>query len=115
MMMATDTADTLDSTLASEGHAKAIDLLQKLTPTDLSQIPRFTAFEGKVGGIQAIVGRTGYTGEDGVEIFFPAGQAVELWETILQTGAGAGLEVKPIGLAARDSLRFEPAFPLYGH
>jgi glycine cleavage system T protein len=94
---------------------KAIELLQKLTPTDLDRVPRFTAFENTVGGIQAVVGRTGYTGEDGVEIFFPAGQAVDVWETILQTGADAGLEVKPIGLAARDSLRFEPAFPLYGH
>lgn len=94
---------------------RAIELLQMLTSTDLSEVPRFTAFEDKVSGIQAIVGRTGYTGEDGVEIFFPAGQAVEMWETILQTGAESGIEVKPVGLAARDSLRFEPAFPLYGH
>ncbi|MEW5961418.1 MAG: glycine cleavage system aminomethyltransferase GcvT, partial [Chloroflexota bacterium] len=94
---------------------RAIELLQQLTPTDLTAIPRFSAFEDKVGGIQAVVGRTGYTGEDGVEIFFPADNAVELWETILQRGERAGIEIRPIGLAARDSLRFEPAFPLYGH
>jgi aminomethyltransferase len=94
---------------------RAIGLLQQLTPTNLNTVLRFKAFEDKVGGIQAIVGRTGYTGEDGVEIFFPADRANAMWETILNTGDRAGIEIKPIGLAARDSLRFEPAFPLYGH
>ena len=98
---------------------RAIELLQQLTPTNLNTVPRFNAFEDKVGGIPAIVGRTGYTGEDGVEIFFLADQAKTMWETILNTGDQAGIEIKtvskPIGLAARDSLRFEPAFPLYGH
>jgi glycine cleavage system T protein len=94
---------------------KAIELLQTLTPTDLTGVPRFTAFEDEVAGIPAIVGRTGYTGEDGVEIFFSADQALEMWETILSSGHASGIEIKPIGLAARDSLRFEPAFPLYGH
>jgi aminomethyltransferase len=94
---------------------KAIELLQHLTPTNLADVPRFTAFEDKVAGVEAIVGRTGYTGEDGVEIFFPAEKAVALWETILKTGEEVGIEVKPVGLAARDSLRFEPSFPLYGH
>lgn len=94
---------------------KAINLLQSLTPTNLSNVPRFTAFEDEVAGIPAVVGRTGYTGEDGVEIFFPAEKAVKMWETILAAGERVGIEVKPIGLAARDSLRFEPSFPLYGH
>jgi aminomethyltransferase len=94
---------------------KAIDLLQKLTPTNLATVPRFSAFEDEVGGIPAIVGRTGYTGEDGVEIFLPAEKAVEMWQTILNMGQAASIEVKPIGLAARDSLRFEPSFALYGH
>ncbi|RME72221.1 MAG: glycine cleavage system aminomethyltransferase GcvT [Chloroflexi bacterium] len=100
--------------LALQGP-RAIELLQKLTPTNLDNVPRFTAFEGEVAGIPTVVGRTGYTGEDGVELFFPADQALKMWETILQTGEEAGIEVKPIGLAARDSLRFEPSFPLYGH
>ena len=94
---------------------KAIELLQTLTPTDLSGVARFTAFEDDVCGIPSIVGRTGYTGEDGVEIFFPADKAVEMWEAILNQGEQVGIEVNAIGLAARDSLRFEPAFPLYGH
>jgi aminomethyltransferase len=94
---------------------KAIDILQKLTPANIASTPRFTAIEAEVDGVPAIVGRTGYTGEDGVEIFFPAEHALKVWEAILDTGDASGLEVKPIGLAARDSLRFEPGFPLYGH
>ena len=94
---------------------KAIELLQHLTAANLAQMPRFSAVETEVQGIEAIIGRTGYTGEDGVEIFFPANHALEIWEAILNTGPAQGIEVAPIGLAARDSLRFEPAFPLYGH
>jgi len=94
---------------------KAIELLQALTRVEWATVPRFTAVETEINTISALIGRTGYTGEDGVEIFFPAEHAVRLWETILETGQATGLEVKPIGLAARDSLRFEPSFALYGH
>lgn len=100
--------------LALQGP-QAIDLLQNLTDTDLHAVPRFTAVETMVNSVSTLIGRTGYTGEDGVELFFPADHAVELWEAILDAGAKVGIEVKPIGLAARDSLRFEPAFALYGH
>jgi glycine cleavage system T protein len=100
--------------LALQGP-KAIELLLKLTQTDMGQAARFSGLEAQISGIPAIIGRTGYTGEDGVELFFPAEAAFQVWESILNTGATAGIEVKPIGLAARDSLRFEPGFPLYGH
>ncbi|MBN1993667.1 MAG: glycine cleavage system aminomethyltransferase GcvT [Anaerolineae bacterium] len=100
--------------LALQGP-KAISLLQKLTPAQLAAAPRFTAIEDKVDGVPAVIGRTGYTGEDGVEIFFPAEHARQIWTAILNTGRTAGIEVGPIGLAARDSLRFEPGFALYGH
>ncbi len=100
--------------LALQGP-KAIDLLQTLTPANLAGVPRFNAVETEISGIPAIIGRTGYTGEDGVEIFFPAEAALRLWETVLTAGPAAGIEIKPIGLAARDSLRFEPGFALYGH
>jgi glycine cleavage system T protein len=109
----TDVSD--DTYMIALQGPHAIELLQQLTPTKLADVPRFSAFEDEVGGIPAIVGRTGYTGEDGVEIFFPAEKAGELWQTILNTGQAAGLEVKPIGLAARNSLRFEPSLALYGH
>lgn len=94
---------------------QALALLQSLSETDLTTIPRFTALETEINQIATLVGRTGYTGEDGVELFFAADKAVEVWQAILQTGEATGIEVKPIGLAARDSLRFEPGFPLYGH
>ncbi len=100
--------------LALQGP-KAIELLQKLTPADLQSMPRFNAVENEVSGVPTLIGRTGYTGEDGVELFFPAEAALTMWEAILGAGETAGIEVKPIGLAARDSLRFEPGFPLYGH
>jgi len=93
----------------------AIPLLQKLTPADVTGMARFTALEIDVAGVSTIIGRTGYTGEDGVELFFPADQALKIWQAILDTGETAEIEVNPIGLAARDSLRFEPGFALYGH
>jgi aminomethyltransferase len=100
--------------LALQGpHALAI--LRRLTPANVTAMPRFTALEAAVDGVPAVIGHTGYTGEDGVELFFPAEQALTVWQSILNTGAAAGLEVGPIGLAARDSLRFEAGLPLYGH
>ncbi len=98
--------------LALQGP-KAIAILQNLTDISLSNLPRFGTMEGSVNGVQTIISRTGYTGEDGVELFFSPEHALTMWETLLQTGEPYGLE--PIGLAARDSLRFEPAFSLYGH
>jgi glycine cleavage system T protein len=100
--------------LALQGP-KALELLQKLTSADLSRAPRFSALEDEVSGVPTIIGRTGYTGEDGVELFFPAEAALNVWEAMLNTAETSGIEIKPIGLAARDSLRFEPGFPLYGH
>ncbi len=108
--------DVSDETymLALQGP-KAVALLQHLTEFDLSNLSRFHATETAVNGVETIIGRTGYTGEDGVELFFPADHALSMWQAILDKGAAVGIEVKPIGLAARDSLRFEPSFPLYGH
>jgi glycine cleavage system T protein len=100
--------------LALQGP-RALELLQKLTQADLAAMARFTAAEADVAGAPAIIGRTGYTGEEGVELFFPAEAALRVWESILNTGAASSIEVGPVGLAARDSLRFEAGFPLYGH
>lgn len=100
--------------LALQGP-RAIELLQHLTSANLAAMPRFTAREIIVDEVETLIGRTGYTGEDGVELFFSADKAQHLWERILESGQEIGIEVAPIGLAARDSLRFEPAFPLYGH
>jgi len=98
--------------LAFQGP-KAPEILNRLTETNLNQVPRFTAVRDTVAGIPTLLGRTGYTGEDGFELFFPAQDALKVWGTILEAGETEG--VIPIGLAARDSLRFEACMPLYGH
>jgi aminomethyltransferase len=91
----------------------AESILQRLTPTDLSQIG-FFRFERDVliDGVPALVSRTGYTGEDGFEIYLDAGHAIQVWEKLLETGKEDGLV--PCGLGARDTLRFEARLPLYG-
>jgi len=98
---------------------KALTLLQHLTDTQLDAVDRFTAASINIAiensSVEVLIGRTGYTGEDGVELFVPAKKALQIWEAILAVGKRAEIEVAAIGLAARDSLRFEPAFPLYGH
>jgi aminomethyltransferase len=99
--------------LAFQGP-QAPEIMDGLTKADLSQMGRFTAVQDVVfGDVPVLLGRTGYTGEDGFELFFPAEAAVKVWEGILAAGEAAG--VKPVGLAARDSLRFEACMPLYGH
>ncbi|WP_052158872.1 glycine cleavage system aminomethyltransferase GcvT [Halobacillus sp. BBL2006] len=100
--------------LALQGPA-AEEALQTLTETDLSEIKFFrfksdVTFKGvKDGGI---VSRTGYTGEDGFEIYLPSGSGADLWQAILEAGQPHG--VKPVGLGARDTLRFEANLALYG-
>jgi aminomethyltransferase len=88
-------------------------VLQKLTEVDLSQI-KFFGFRDDVDiqGIKALVSRTGYTGEDGFEIYCRAEDAITLWQAILEAGKEEG--VLPCGLGARDTLRFEATLPLYG-
>lgn len=106
--------DISDATymLALQGP-KAVSILQRITPTNLSQVATRTSIETTVDGVPALLGRTGYTGEDGFELYFPATAAVTLWSKLLAVGQPDGL--LPCGLAARDSLRFEACMPLYGH
>lgn len=94
---------------------RAVELLDDLSHASLSASPRFSMVEAPVAGIPARIGRTGYTGEDGAEIFFPADKAGELWDAILARAKALGIEAGPVGLAARDSLRFEAGMPLHGH
>jgi aminomethyltransferase len=99
--------------LAFQGP-KAPEIMNRLTQADLTQVARFTAVQDVVfDNVPLLLGRTGYTGEDGFELFFPAEKALKVWEGLLKAGEADG--VKPIGLAARDSLRFEACMPLYGH
>jgi len=93
---------------------QAPEIMNRLTEVDLTKMERFSAVQDQIlEDIPILLGRTGYTGEDGFELFFPAEHALKVWEAILEEGKVEG--VAPIGLAARDSLRFEPCMPLYGH
>lgn len=100
--------------LALQGP-KAEEILQTLTKTDLSSI-KFFRFQASVSfaGVEdtAIVSRTGYTGEDGFEIYLPSQSGPALWQAILEAGEPYG--VQPVGLGARDTLRFEANLALYG-
>lgn len=99
--------------LAIQGP-KAEEILQKLTDTNLSDIKFFFCKRDVlVAGAKCLVSRTGYTGEDGFEIYSDRESATGLWDKILQAGKEDGL--KPIGLGARDTLRFEVNLPLYGN
>ncbi|MDX1412886.1 MAG: glycine cleavage system aminomethyltransferase GcvT [Candidatus Promineifilaceae bacterium] len=99
--------------LAFQGP-KTPEILNRITKIDLSEVPRFTAATDTIfGDVEVLFGRTGYTGEDGFELYFAAEYALKVWEGIMAAGEADG--VLPVGLAARDSLRFEPCMPLYGH
>jgi glycine cleavage system T protein (aminomethyltransferase) len=98
--------------LAFQGP-KAEEVLQRVESFDLSKIKYHHAREFGIGKERGLLARTGYTGEDGFELFVPASHGKHVWDAILDAGRNEG--VKPIGLGARDSLRFEAKFALYGH
>jgi aminomethyltransferase len=98
--------------LAVQGP-KAMATLQKLTAVDLSAIKYYWFGDGEVAGAPARIAHTGYTGEDGFEVYAAPVEAERLWQAILDAGADAG--IKPCGLGARNTLRLEAKMALYGH
>jgi aminomethyltransferase len=88
-------------------------ILQPLCREPLAAIRRFAVIEAEVAGVRCVVARTGYTGEDGFELFTAAVATESLFNAILEAGASAGM--MPCGLGARDTLRMEAGLPLYGH
>jgi aminomethyltransferase len=98
--------------LALQGP-KAEAILAGLTDQDLTAIRFYHFAEGRVAGIDAVISRTGYTGEDGFELYVPAVDAADLWRELLRVGEPEGLI--PAGLGARDSLRLEVGYILYGN
>jgi aminomethyltransferase len=92
---------------------KAAAILAEIVGAWVLQLPFFAYGEATVDGVDFSFGRTGYTGEDGFEIFVANKDAVWLWDLILKVGAAHGIE--PCGLGARDTLRLEAGLPLYGH
>ena len=98
--------------LAVQGP-RAIETLQRLTGTRLEEIAYYHFVDGKVSGTPARIARTGYTGEDGCEIYFAPAEAERIWNLLLDAGAEFG--IKPCGLGARNTLRLEAKMALYGH
>lgn len=98
--------------LAVQGP-KAEPTLQLLTPLNLSDISYYSFRHGMLAGVPMYVARTGYTGEDGFELCFDARYAEQVWNAVLEAGQAFG--IKPIGLGARDTLRLEMGYVLYGH
>lgn len=106
--------DRSDATalIAPQGPHSAA-LLAELTDLDLDAIANYRSADGEVAGIACLVARTGYTGEDGFELFCDAAKARELWDALATAGERHGL--RPCGLGARDTLRLEAGMPLYGN
>jgi aminomethyltransferase len=98
--------------VAIQGPA-ALGILAPLTDLDLEAIRYYGIAEGSVAGVPGLVARTGYTGEDGFEVFVDAGSGVAIWDAL--TAGGAALGLVPVGLGARDTLRLEAGMPLYGN
>jgi aminomethyltransferase len=92
---------------------KALEIAQKFTDENLSEIKYYHFTVGKLDGVDAIISRTGYTGEDGFEIYAGKDYAAQIWNDFLEAGAEFG--ILPCGLAARNTLRLESAMSLYGH
>jgi glycine cleavage system T protein (aminomethyltransferase) len=109
---AVDDATMRTSLLAIQGP-RAAEILAPLTDVDLASLKYYSIAEGHAAGVPVWIARTGYTGEDGFELFVAWDDAPTAWERLLAAGADAGLV--PAGLGARDTLRLEAGMPLYGN
>jgi aminomethyltransferase len=104
---------SLATSLVAIQGPRAAEILAPLTDVELGSLRYYAIAEGQVAGIPALVARTGYTGEDGFELFVDWGRGPEVWQALLEAGRSAGL--LPCGLGARDTLRLEAGMPLYGN
>ena len=104
---------SLATALVAIQGPRSVEITRPLTDVDLDALRYYAIAEGHVAGIPALVARTGYTGEDGFEVFVDTSRAVELWDAFVAAGERQGLA--PIGLGARDTLRLEAGMPLYGN
>jgi aminomethyltransferase len=102
-----------DTALLAVQGPRAEALVQRLADVDAVGLRYYHFAKGKVAGVPAIISRTGYTGEDGFELYIPAGEAERLWYALMEAGRADGIQ--PIGLGARDTLRLEMKFALYGN
>jgi aminomethyltransferase len=104
--------DSDDIALLAVQGPRAVEIVQRLVPTPVDSIAGFHFAELTVAGTPALVSRTGYTGEDGLELYVDAAAAGDLWDSVLAAGREEGL--RPCGLGARDTLRLEAGLRLYG-
>jgi aminomethyltransferase len=111
---AADFEDLSDATsLVAVQGPSAVSIMAALADFEIAKVARFGVASGQIAGITCLAARTGYTGEDGFELFVENAGARQLFEAILDAGASAN--IKPVGLGARDTLRLEAGLPLYGH
>lgn len=105
---------TEEGTILALQGPKAQEIFQKITETNLDDVKFFHWKEDvDVAGVKCLISRTGYTGEDGFEIYLPNDGAKTVWDAIMKAGEDEG--IKPVGLGCRDTLRFEVNLPLYGN
>jgi aminomethyltransferase len=102
-----------DTALLAVQGPKASSIVQPLTETPLDDIGYYRFALGAVAGVEGVISRTGYTGEDGFELYIPAEKGMELWNALMKEGGDKGL--MPTGLGCRDSLRLEMGYALYGN
>src|SRR5581483_7985428 len=106
-----NTSDDYSQFAVQGPRAKAV--VQRLTSANLDSIRYYWFISGKVSGAGCVIARTGYTGEDGFEIYLPVAESERIWNELLQAGKEDGLI--PCGLGARNTLRLEAGMMLYGH
>src|SRR5262245_48181313 len=107
-----DDASDRTALIAVQGP-RALELVAPLVDTPIGELRAYAASEGHVSGVSALIARTGYTGEDGFELFVAAEDAVAVWRSLLASAPEGVL--RPVGLGARDTLRLEAGMPLYGN
>lgn len=107
-----ENASDATALLALQGPA-AREILRPLASIDVDDVKYYRFAEGEVAGVKGVISGTGYTGEDGFELYLPADGAVKVWRALLEAGKDSGLI--PAGLGARDSLRLEVGYALYGN
>ncbi len=111
----TDRSSDLEMVAVQGPNAVQLVAMACADSAAVQDLERFAVTKTSLFGAEVMVARTGYTGEDGVELYIDSGGAVDVWEGLLTTGQQQEIEVGAVGLSARDSLRFEPGYPLYGH
>ncbi|HUP53873.1 MAG TPA: glycine cleavage system aminomethyltransferase GcvT [Methylomirabilota bacterium] len=104
---------SLTTALVAIQGPRSVEILAPLTDVDLDGLRYYAIVAGAVAGVPALIARTGYTGEDGFEVFVESARAEDVWDALSTAGAGDG--IAPIGLGARDTLRLEAGMPLYGN